>query len=133
MKELTVSMDNTMATVTMNNKDNPDSADSDDHPFEEQLAELDEEWSKIMGDVKTTRKETEAVAKKWWDFSKSKQKMVRWLKRKEDDMTGELDTNESMDSAVEQANKYKVKFFFPFVFPPVISLCLKEFFSPLMN
>ena len=76
--------------------------------FEDQLSVLEDEWNKVLVDIESSRLENENIAKKWWDFSRSKKKIIRWMKKKEEDATSESSSEKNYDAFMETANKYKV-------------------------
>ena len=76
--------------------------------FEEQLGNMGEEWTAVIQDVQERKKNIETTAKKWWDFTRNKLKMVRWLNKKESDADFQGTKASSLDSAQEHMNRYKV-------------------------
>ena len=51
--------------------------------FEEQLGGLNRKWSEMVTNVENKKSEAEMIAKNWWDFSKSKLRMVKWMEKKD--------------------------------------------------
>ena len=76
--------------------------------FEEQLGNMNEDWNTVIQDVQEKKKHIEKTAKKWWDFTRNKLKMIRWLNKKETDADFQGSKSCSLDSAQEQMNRYKV-------------------------
>lgn len=77
--------------------------------FDEQLGNMSEEWNTVIQDVQEKKKNIETTAKKWWDFTRNKLKMLRWLNKKESDADFQGAKGLGLDSAQEQMNRYKVK------------------------
>ena len=59
-------------------------------------------------DVEEKKKSIEKTAKKWWDFTRNKLKMIRWLKKKEGDAATQTSTSCRIDSAQDQLTAYQV-------------------------
>lgn len=77
--------------------------------FEQHLSQLNSEWNSVVSSIESSCVENENIAKKWWDFSKLKKKVSRWITMKEEsanDTDGSSDN--SFDSIKKNANKYKV-------------------------
>lgn len=72
--------------------------------FEEQLGNLNCEWKTVIQEIEEKKHSIEKTAKKWWEFTRNKMKMMRWLKKKEND----ADFRISFDNAQEQMNTYQV-------------------------
>ena len=53
------------------------------------------------------KKSIEKTAKKWWDFTRNKLKMIRWLKKKEGDAEMQRSTSCRIDSAQDQLTAYQ--------------------------
>lgn len=79
-------------------------------PFEDKLSQLNEEWNNVMADIQISRAKNEEIAKKWWDFSRSKKRIVRWMKKKEEDAQ-KNNSDASLEEVMENVNKYKVSEF----------------------
>ena len=79
--------------------------------FEDQLGSLNRRWSEVVQDVEIRKSEAENMAKKWWDFSKSKQKIMKWMKKKESDLENQPEGS-NLAGALKQAEKFKVRFIF---------------------
>lgn len=72
--------------------------------FEEQLGNLNCEWKTVIQDIEERKSAIEKTAKKWWEFTRNKMKMLRWLKKKESDADFQI----SFDNPQEQMNTYQV-------------------------
>ena len=81
--------------------------------FDEKLGDLNMEWHTVIQDVEEKKKSIEKTAKKWWDFTRNKLKMIRWLKKKEGDADLQNATSCRIDSAQDQLTAYQVSFFVP--------------------
>jgi len=57
--------------------------------------------------VEEKKKSIEKTAKKWWDFTRNKLKMIRWLKKKEGDAEMQNSTSCQIDSAQDQLTAYQ--------------------------
>ena len=78
--------------------------------FEEKLSQLNTEWHSVVNAIESSCVQNEHVAKKWWDFSKLKKKVLRWMAIKEqaaDDST--VADDKSYDNIMRNATKYKVQ------------------------
>lgn len=78
--------------------------------FDEQLGNLNQEWQTVIQDVEEKKISIEKTAKKWWDFTRNKLKMIRWLKKKESDAEIQSAMGCSIGSAQEQMQVYQVMF-----------------------
>lgn len=76
--------------------------------FDEKLGNLNMEWHTVIQDVEEKKKSIEKTAKKWWDFTRNKLKMIRWLKKKEGDAELQNATSCRIDSAQDQLTAYQV-------------------------
>ena len=76
--------------------------------FDEKLGNLNMEWHEVIQDVEEKKKSIEKTAKKWWDFTRNKLKMIRWLKKKEGDAELQNATSCRIDSARDQLTAYQV-------------------------
>ena len=76
--------------------------------FEEQLGGLNKRWSEMVEKVENGKLEAEKVARNWWDISKSKARMLKWMEKKENDLN-EGDVNGGgLENAVNTEKKLKV-------------------------
>ncbi len=80
--------------------------------FEEQLGCLGRKWTEIVDNVESRKTEAENIAKNWWDFSKSKLRMMKWMERKENDLERESDGGGDLENAVLLEKKFKVWFLY---------------------
>ena len=78
--------------------------------FDEQLDSLNQEWKAVIQDVEEKKSRIEKTAKKWWDFTRNKLKMIRWLNKKESDAEIQNSMGCSIDNAQEQMRAYQVTF-----------------------
>ena len=76
--------------------------------FEEQLGGLNRKWSEMVTNVENRKSEAEMIAKNWWDFSKSKLRMVKWMEKKELDLRQEAVNEGGLENAVDMEKKLKV-------------------------
>lgn len=76
--------------------------------FDEKLNNLNSEWHTVIQDVEEKKKSIEKTAKKWWDFTRNKLKMIRWLKKKEGDAEIQNAVSYRIDSAQDQLTAYQV-------------------------
>ena len=76
--------------------------------FDEKLGNLNMEWHTVIQDVEEKKKSIEKTAKKWWDFTRNKLKMIRWLKKKEGDAELQNATSCRIDTAQDQLTAYQV-------------------------
>ena len=76
--------------------------------FDEKLGNLNLEWHTVVQDVEEKKKSVEKTAKKWWDFTRNKLKMIRWLKKKEGDAELQNATSCRIDTAHDQLTAYQV-------------------------
>ena len=76
--------------------------------FDEKLGSLNMEWHTVILDVEEKKKTIEKTAKKWWDFTRNKLKMIRWLKKKESDADMQNSVTCRIDSAHDQLTAYQV-------------------------
>ncbi len=65
-----------------------------------------------MDNVECRKTEAETIAKNWWDFSKSKLRMMRWLEKKENDLEIEAKGGGGLENAVQSEKKLKVNLCF---------------------
>lgn len=75
--------------------------------FEEEYKCLGEKWKTVLSEVKTQKKEVEVTARKWWEFTRNKMKMIRWLHRKENDAG--LNKACAVRNPAEQLENYLVR------------------------
>lgn len=76
--------------------------------FEQQLSGLNSEWNNMVNDIENSCVDNECAAKKWWDFSRMKKKVLKWMEKKENDASDGEDSENSLDDITKHANKYKV-------------------------
>lgn len=76
--------------------------------FDEKLNNLNSEWHTVIQDVEEKKKSIEKTAKRWWDFTRNKLKMIRWLKKKEGDAEIQNAASYRIDSAQDQLTAYQV-------------------------
>ena len=77
--------------------------------FDEELKSLDDKWKHVLNQVETQKQEVEVTARKWWEFTRNKMKMIRWLHRKESDAGVGEPLECIVENPEEQFNNYKVK------------------------
>lgn len=76
--------------------------------FEEQLGTLNRKWSEMVQNVENRKFEVETVAKNWWDISKSKVRMLKWMEKKENDLNENDLNGGGLENAVNREKKLKV-------------------------
>ena len=77
--------------------------------FDEKLKNLDDNWKHVLSQVETQKHEVEVTARKWWDFTRNKMKMMRWLHRKENDAGLGQPVACIVENPQEQLNNYEVR------------------------
>eukprot|EP00111_Clytia_hemisphaerica_P004722 TCONS_00013567-protein len=78
--------------------------------FEDNLMRLNMEWNETVQGIERMCLENHQTTNKWYDFTRLKKKVVRWIEKKEGDVKDEeaLDaTNKNFDSIVKNLDKYK--------------------------
>ena len=76
--------------------------------FEDQLGGLSKKWTDMVEKIEHGKLEAEKVARKWWDISKSKTRMLKWMEKKENDLNqGEMNGGD-LENAVNTEKKLKV-------------------------
>ena len=71
--------------------------------------QLNNEWNEAVHVIEVTCVENERITKEWWDFSRLKKKVLRWIEKKEEDVIdGSADEN-SYQSILQNADKYQVR------------------------
>ena len=83
--------------------------------FEDQLGGLSKKWSEVVSNVENRKTEVETIAKDWWDFSKSKSRMLKWMEKKKTDLENEAAVGGGLENAVELEKKLKVSIS-PFIY-----------------
>ena len=91
--------------------------------FEEELKSLDDKWKRVLTQVEAQKHEVEVTARKWWEFTRNKMKMMRWLRRKENDAGLGEPLACIVENPLEQLNNYEVSLVKNFCF----CFCRKEF------
>ena len=76
--------------------------------FEEQLGGLNRKWSEMVVGVENQKKKAEMIAKNWWEFSKSKLRMLKWMEKKEMDLNQEDIGGGGLENAVDMERKLNV-------------------------
>ena len=76
--------------------------------FEEQLRGLNNKWSEMVEKIEKGKKEAETIAGNWWDISKSKMKMLKWMEKKENDLNDNDMAGGGLENAVNTEKKLKV-------------------------
>lgn len=76
--------------------------------FDKELKTLDTKWKHVLERVESQKKEVESTARKWWDFTRNKIKMMRWLNRKESDAGLGKSLEPVVEDPREQLNNYEV-------------------------
>lgn len=76
--------------------------------FDEELKSLDDKWKDVFRQVETQKQEVEVTARKWWDFTRNKMKMMRWLHRKENDAGLREPLTCIVENPQEQLDNYEV-------------------------
>lgn len=77
--------------------------------FEEELKGLREKWKNVLSEVECQKKEVEITARRWWEFTRNKMKMMRWLHRKENDAGLDRPLACAVDNPQEQLDNYQVR------------------------
>ena len=79
----------------------------EDLNLDQQLENIGAEWNNVLLDIEKQSHENEDVFKKWWNFSRSKKRIMRWMENKEKDaMTSYPHT--SYNDALASAKKFEV-------------------------
>ncbi len=76
--------------------------------FDEELKSLDDNWKHVLNQVEVQKRDVEVTARKWWDFTRNKMKMMRWLHRKENDAGLGEPLACIVENPQEQLNNYEV-------------------------
>lgn len=76
--------------------------------FDEELKSLDEKWKCVLGQVEAQKREVEVTARRWWEFTRNKMKMMRWLHRKENDAGVGKPLACIVENPQEQLNNFEV-------------------------
>ena len=100
-QELDVSIQNGRLILSQN-------ATNSEASFEEQLGGLNRKWSQMVGKIENGKLEAEKIAKNWWDISKSKMRMLKWMEKKEHDLNTDDMNGGGLENAVNTEKKLKV-------------------------
>lgn len=76
--------------------------------FEEQLGCLNKKWSEMVSNVENRKVEAEKIAKNWWDITKSKARMLKWMEKKENDLNRDEINKGGLANAENAEKKLKV-------------------------
>lgn len=96
-----------------------ESHSKEDLNLDQQLENIGAEWNNVLLDIEKQSHENEDVFKKWWNFSRSKKRIMRWMENKEKDaMTSYPHT--SYNDALASAKKFEVCFLQLTHFSPVL-------------
>ena len=84
-----------------------ESHSKEDLNLDQQLENIGAEWNNVLLDIEKQSHENEDMFKKWWNFSRSKKRIMRWMENKEKDaMTSYPHT--SYNDALASARKFEV-------------------------
>ena len=98
-----------------------ESHSKEDLNLDQQLENIGAEWNNVLLDIEKQSHENEDVFKKWWNFSRSKKRIMRWMENKEKDaMTSYPHTSDK--AALASAKKFEVCLLQLTHFSPVLCL-----------
>lgn len=71
------------------------------------LLQLNAEWHSTVRGIEEICVENDETTMKWWDFTRLKKKVIRWIDKKEED-ADDSDHQNTFDSITRNVDKFKV-------------------------
>ena len=75
--------------------------------LDQQLENIGAEWNNVLLDIEKQSHENEEMFKKWWNFSRSKKRIMRWMENKEKDAMTSY-PHASYNDTLVSARKFEV-------------------------
>ena len=75
--------------------------------LDQQLENIGAEWNNVLLDIEKQSHENEEMFKKWWNFSRSKKRIMRWMENKEKDAMTSY-PHASYNDTLASARKFEV-------------------------